>query len=100
MTHIEYQNHLRKWLKFYENDPDFQKALEEFQKVFIIISQLNLDAPTPILEALYCSIPYAKHWAPDCMLRAFLIMALIKEPSITKWVKLTRSSPFLPSWQD
>jgi hypothetical protein len=100
MTHSQYILHLKKWLKFYENDETFQKFMDEYQKELIILSQLVLDPVIAILESLYCPINYSKHRDPVCMLRAFLLMALIKESSITKWVKLTRTSPFLPSWQD
>jgi hypothetical protein len=32
MTHSQYILHLKKWLKFYENDETFQKFMDEYQK--------------------------------------------------------------------
>lgn len=100
MTHSEYKIHLKKWLEFYEDDPDFQQTLSVYQREFIIICELNLDRAIPILQKLYCPIPYKKPKEPVCMVRAFLLMTLIKESRIDKWVSRTRTTPLLPFYQD
>jgi len=95
MRHEQYQRHLHQWLERYENDDTFQKSLERHSKEAAIIADLDLDRAIPILQSLYCPTKQGDPRDPVCMFRSLLLMTLVKEPSITKWVQRTREKPLL-----
>jgi len=95
MRHEQYQQHVRKWLKHYEDDGSFQKSLDRHFKEACIITELDLDKAIPILKPLYCPTGQGQPRDAVCMLRSLLLMTLLKEPSITRWVDRTREKPLL-----
>lgn len=95
MSHQHYRQRVRKWLQHYENDGAFQKSLDRHFKEASIIAELDLDRAIPILKPLYCPTGQGQPRDAVCMFRSLLLMTLLKEPSITKWVDRTREKPLL-----
>jgi hypothetical protein len=95
ISHEQYRQHVRRWIEHYENDESFQKTLDRHFKEASIITELDLDRAIPIIMSLYCPTGQGKPRDGLCMLRSLLLMTLLKEPSITKWVERTREKPLL-----
>ena len=95
MGHEQYQQHVRKWLERYEDDDAFQKSLDRHFKEASIITELDLDKAIPILAPLYCPTGQGQPRDAVCMFRSLLLMTLLKEPSITRWVDRTREKSLL-----
>jgi hypothetical protein len=95
MFHAEYIEHLKKHFSSYSENSEFRKVLQEHKKEFSVVGNLNLDPAIPILNSLYSQVDRAPHRDPVCMLRALILMAVLKIASITKWVKETRTITLL-----
>jgi len=95
MSHDQYQRHVEKWLDHYKDDDAFQRTLDRHFKEASIITELDLDRAIPILKPLYCPTGQGQPRDAVCMLRSLLLMTLLKESSITKWVERTREKPLL-----
>lgn len=91
--HADYIGHLKEQIDGQsESDNTFLKALEDYQKEVYKLTNLDLDPVIPILVSLYS--PSGKGKTPQdpvCMLRIIILMTLLKEKSITKWVDMSRS---------
>lgn len=91
-THLEYIEHLQKYLFEFGDSSVFAKSLNDYQKEVHILASLNFDPVIPILKKLYSPDIHGKDPRdPVCMLRSMILMTLQKEKGITKWVKTTRS---------
>ncbi len=95
MNHEEYFNHVKKYLNASLKDNEFLKNVQQDKETFNIMVNLNLDAARDILTPLYCPIIRAQPRDPLSMLRSLILMTLKKEPSITEWVKQTRTHSYL-----
>jgi len=75
-------NNLIKWLK-----RKSRKISEELVETALILIGLNLEPARPILESLYSPNPRGrKPYDPICMIRALLLMVLLRYKSIPKFV--------------
>jgi len=92
MTHSEYLGHVGDHLALHEDDGEFAKALENYGRELLILTELSLDAVSPILGETYASSAGRPPRDPGCMLRSLILMTLRRESSVTKWVAETRSS--------
>jgi hypothetical protein len=74
-------NNLIRWLK-----RKSRRLLSEWLEAALILMDLDLEPARPILESLYSPDPRGqKPYDPVRMLRALLLMVLLKYTSITKW---------------
>jgi len=92
MTHSEYLGHVGEHLALHEDDREFAKALENYGRELLILTELNPDAVSPVLGETYASSAGRPPRDPGCMLRSLILMTLRRESSVTKWVAETRSS--------
>lgn len=87
MRHAEYLTHLRGHIE----DDRFSSAIVDHHKALSILVELNFDPAIPILEQLYSPAERGKNRRdPVCMLRSMILMTLVKERGVTKWVGETR----------
>ena len=84
-------NNLIKWLKRRS-----RRLLHEWFQATLVLMGLNLESARPILESLYSSDPRGcPPYDPVPMLRALLLMTLLRYESIPKWVKAMKAKPRL-----
>ncbi len=84
-------NNLIRWLK-----RKSRRLLHEWLEAALILIALDLEPARPILESLYSPDPRGqKPYDPVRMLRALLLMVLLKYTSITKWAKALKANPRL-----
>jgi hypothetical protein len=84
-------NNLIRWLK-----RKSRRLLREWLEAALILIVLNLEPARPILESLYSTDPRGqKPYDPVRMLRALLLMVLLKYTSITKWAEALKANPRL-----
>jgi hypothetical protein len=96
MTHVEYLEHVKKYLNgSLIHDNSINLYLQAHKDIYNIILNLNLDNALPILKPTYCPIERKKTRDPLNMLRSLILMTLLKIASITFWVLQTRSQPLL-----
>ncbi len=96
MLHSEYLQHLKTHFPSSLNDNDqFWSYLKNHQKEFTILTNLNFDSSIEILNSLYSPVKRAPHRDPVSISRSLTLMTLLRESSITKWVKQTRSFSLL-----
>ena len=95
LIHQEYLEHIKKYVGSCLEDSEFLKNVQHDKETFTTMVNLNLDAALQILTPLYCPIIRAHYRDPLSMLRSLILMTIKKEPSITEWVKKTRSQSYL-----
>ena len=84
-------NDLIRWLK-----RKSRRLLSEWLQAALTLIVLDLEPARPILETLYSTDPRGqKPYDPVRMLRALLLMALLKYTSITKWAEALKAKPRL-----
>ena len=84
-------NNLIKWLK-----RKSRRLSPEWLEAALILIRLNLEPALSTLESLYSPNPRGrKPYDPVCMLRALLLMILLKYESIPKWAEKLRAKPRL-----
>jgi hypothetical protein len=84
-------NNLIRWLK-----RKSRSLLDEWLEAALILMSLNLESARPILEPLYSKDPRGqKPYDPVRMLRALLMMVLLKYTSITKFAEALKAKPRL-----
>ena len=84
-------NNLITWLK-----RKSRRLLNEWLEAALILIGLDLEPARSILEPLYSPDPRGqKPYEPVRMLRALLLMVLLKYTSITKWAKALKANPRL-----
>jgi hypothetical protein len=84
-------NNLIRWLK-----RKSRKLLREWLQAALTLIVLDLEPARPILETLYSTDPRGqKPYDPVRMLRALLLMVLLKYTSITKWAEALKAKPRL-----
>jgi hypothetical protein len=96
MLHKAYLQHLQSYFLSSYNDRQFWKTLQTYSKEFTILSHLNLDPASELLENLYSPVKRSPSRPPIDMLRSLLLMTLLKISSITTWVGQTRATALLP----
>jgi hypothetical protein len=95
MRHSEYLQHLRTYFLASIDDGQFWNCLQAYTKEFFILSHLNLDPSIELLNPLYSPTQRVPYRDPTCMLRSLILMTCLRNTSITKWVRTTRSQPLL-----
>ncbi len=106
MTHIlhqVYQRTLASWLDKWQKRQSRRLAPELLETALMLL-QLNLDPLTQMLESLYSSHPRGRPpFDPVAMLRALILMTLLKQTRITQFAndlkthpRLTRMAGFEP----
>ncbi len=90
MRHSEYLEHVKRHFAARSDEVEFAKAVQGHEKVVGTITNLNLDRTEPILRKLYSPKPRRKPRDPVCMLRAFILMTLLRISGITQWVGETK----------
>ena len=90
MPHSEYLEHIDRHFARREGDSEFRKAAKHYEKEIGIMRLLNLDSVMPVLTPLYCPKPKNKPRDPLCMLRALILMTLLRFSGIDDWVAQTR----------
>ncbi len=95
VSHQQYaqklRNNLTRWVK-----RKSRRLLSEWLEAALILIGLDLEPARPILESLYSSDPRGqKPYDPVRMLRALLLMVLLKYTSISKWAKALKANPRL-----
>ena len=84
-------NNLIRWLK-----RKSRRLLREWLEAALVVIDLDLEPARPILESLYSPDPRGqKPYDPVRMLRALLLMVLLKYTSITKWAEALKAKPRL-----
>ena len=84
-------NNLIRWLK-----RKSRRLLNEWLEAALILIGLDLEPARPVLESLYSPDPRGqKPYDPVRMLRALLLMVLLKYTSITKWAEALKANPRL-----
>ncbi len=94
MTHEQYLEHLNKHITSREHDVTFNELLRNHRKAFEILTELNLDPAKSVLDRVYCPAVRVVPRPPLTMLRSLILMTMLKETSITKWVARTRTVAF------
>jgi hypothetical protein len=95
VPHEQYAQKLRsnltRWLK-----RKSRRLLSDWLEAALILMELDLEPARPILESLYSPDPRGqKPYDPVRMLRALLLMVLLKYTSITKWAEVLKAKPRL-----
>jgi len=95
VSHQQYSenlcNHLIRWLK-----RKSRRLLHEWLEAALILMSLNLEPARPILESLYSlDTRGQKPYEPVRMLRALLLMVLLRYTSITRFAEDLRAKPRL-----
>lgn len=95
VSHEQYSQKLRsnltRWVKRRS-----RRLLSEWLEAALILIGLDLEPARPILESLYSSDPRGqKPYDPVRMLRALLLMVLLKYTSMGKWAKALKANPRL-----
>ena len=95
LNHKQYVEKLRdnltRWLK-----RKSRRITTEFYEAALILMGLNLDPAWGILQPLYSDNPRGrKPYDPICMLRALLLMVLLKYKSLSTFASDLRSKPRL-----
>ena len=89
-------NNLITWLK-----RKSRRLLNEWLEASLILIGLDLEPARSILEPLYSPDPRGqKPYEPVRMLRALLLMVLLKYTSITKWAEALKANPRLARMAD
>jgi hypothetical protein len=84
-------NNLTRWLR-----RKSRRLSQEWLEAALILIRLNLEPARLILESLYSPDPRGcPPYDPVCMLRALLLMTLLKYTSIPKWAQELRAKPRL-----
>jgi hypothetical protein len=84
-------NNLIRWLKRKSG-----RLLSEWLEAALILMSLDLEPARPILESLYSKDTRGqKPYDPVRMLRALLLMVLLKYTRITKWAEALKAKPRL-----
>ena len=84
-------NNLIRWLK-----RKSRRFLRQWLEAALTLIVLDLEPARPILEPLYSPDPRGqKPYDPVRMLRALLLMVLLKYTSITKWAEALKANPRL-----
>jgi hypothetical protein len=91
MLHEAYLQRLQSYFLSSCDDRQFWKTLETYASEFMILAHLNLDPAKELLDGLYSPVKRSPARPSTAMLRSLLFMTLLKIPSITKWVKQTRT---------
>lgn len=86
-THDEYLTHLKCQLLRYQDDADFQSALEQYASDLATLTDLSLDPLRDDLAALYCPTGQGGPKDPCGMLRSLLLMTLERESSPDRWAR-------------
>jgi len=93
MLHEAYLQHLQSYFLSSCDDRQFWRTLQTCATEFMILTHFNLDPAREVLESLYSPVKRSPPRPPTSMLRSLLLMTHLKIPSITKWVKQTRTVP-------
>lgn len=93
MLHEAYLQHLQSYFLSSCEDRQFWKTLQTYAAEFMILTHLNLDPARELLESLYSPVKRSPPRPPASMLRSLILMTQLKIPSITAWVKQTRTVP-------
>jgi hypothetical protein len=84
-------SNLTRWLR-----RKSRRLSQEWLEAALILLRLNLEPAHPILESLYSPNPRGrKPYDPVCMLRALLLMVLLRYTSIPKWAQHMKAKPRL-----
>lgn len=93
-SHRKFVRFIRKKLRKHYGSPEARKFLAHYAPLIVKIILLNLDKASHILKAQYSSSKKGKKRRdPVSMLRSLLVMTLVRETSITKWVALMKATP-------
>jgi hypothetical protein len=85
--HEAYQNHVRTWLVAHAHEPDVPAQLLRYREALLVLWTLDLEPARAVLEACYAPSPRGgKPKDPVMLLRCLLLMLLVGQPSINKWV--------------
>lgn len=77
-------------------DPDIAAQLELHMKAAAILWELDLSPAKPLLQGCYAANPRGGDpWDPLLMLRVLLLMLLVGQASINKWVPILTASRVL-----
>jgi len=93
MLHEVYIEQIKKRFIDYSNDSSFWSSLQEYRKEMVTITSLNLDPAADILNPIYSPVHRRPHRDVLCMLRALIMMTLLKIKGITEWVERMRAMP-------
>lgn len=66
-----------------------------YEREIGILEALDLDPAIPILKPLYSPSKIQDARDPICMVRSLILMTLLQNTGITKWVEKTRSTPII-----
>jgi len=83
-----YQNSLVEWFRKRSHEPGVAEALERYGDALVLLWYLDLQPALQILLACYAKRPRgSKPRHPLILLRCLLLMIVVGQPSINKWVK-------------
>lgn len=87
--HEAYRKSVLRWCRARAADPesDVEAQLLRHGRALAILWELDLALARPILAVGYATNPRGgKPWDPVVLLRCFLLMLLVGQPSINKWI--------------
>lgn len=85
--HKAYRGRLLRWCRAHAADPDVVAQLERHKEIVALLWELDLEPARPYLAGCYAPNPRGGDpWDPIVMLRSLLLMALVGQTSINKWV--------------
>jgi len=94
--HEAYQRQVRAWLHDHAHEPDVVAQLVRHQQAALVLWTLDLEPARPVLAQGYAPNPRGgKPKDPVMMLRGLLLMLLVGQPSINRWVEDLRASRVL-----
>ncbi len=94
--HEDYRDSVRTWIHDHAHEPDVVAQLERYLQAANILWNLDLEPARPVLMQGYAPNPRGgKPKDPVVMLRCFLLMLLVGQPSINKWTKDLKASRVL-----
>lgn len=95
MLHHEYIDHLEKYIESRSDDFEISRGVDHFNKEIHIMKNMALDPTLTILNSLYSPAKLKSARDPVSILRSLILMTVLRERSITKWVERTRRNPLL-----
>lgn len=86
--HEAYRARTLAWFREHSHAPDVPAQLERHGQAAAVLWELDLDAARPHLAGCYAPSPRGGDpWDPILMLRCLLLMLLVGQPSINKWIR-------------
>lgn len=94
--HEVYRKSLLFWFRNHVSEPDVAEQLKRHGHTAALLWELDLEPARPILLEGYAPSPRGGDpWDPVLLLRCLLLMLLVGQPSINRWVKDLAASRIL-----